>query len=121
MSADEPIPVDPAAEAEEAATPEAIAEEIEAEVDHTFDDDYEMAPRDPELYGRSMANAVIAARCADEMRGKDIVVLDMTRIASIVDFFVIATGKALSLTDSMNECNANAAPFCPLVQISRHQ
>lgn len=94
MSADEPIPVDPAAEAEEAATPEAIAEEIEAEVDHTFDDDYEMAPRDPELYGRSMANAVIAARCADEMRGKDIVVLDMTRIASIVDFFVIATGTS---------------------------
>jgi len=93
MSTDESYPVDPE-QVEETATPEAIAEEIEAEVDHTFDDDYEMAPRDPELYGRSMTNAVLAARCADEMRGKDIVVLDMTKIASIVDFFVIATGTS---------------------------
>ncbi|MCA9083931.1 MAG: ribosome silencing factor [Planctomycetaceae bacterium] len=52
------------------------------------------AERSPELYQRSLANAVTAARCADEMRAKNIVVLDMTKIASIVDFFVIATGTS---------------------------
>ncbi|MCA9049627.1 MAG: ribosome silencing factor [Planctomycetaceae bacterium] len=41
-----------------------------------------------------MENALVAARCADEMRGRDIVVLDMTKISSIVDFFVIVTGTS---------------------------
>ena len=43
---------------------------------------------------RSLQNAVVAARCADEMRARDVVVLDLTKIASIVDFFVIATGTS---------------------------
>ncbi len=64
----------------------------------TFDPSYDTetthADRTPDLYQRSLENAVIAADCADEMRAKDIVVLDLTKIASIVDFFVIATGNS---------------------------
>ena len=62
--------------------------------DESFDSESVTVPRDEDLYSRSLANAVAAARCADEMRAKDIVVLDMTKIASIVDFFVIATGTS---------------------------
>ena len=60
----------------------------------TFDSDVVTAPRDADLYRRSLGNALLAARCADELRAKDVVVLDMTKIASIVDFFVIATGTS---------------------------
>lgn len=73
---------------------DAITEEIQAEVDTSFDHQVGFAERDPDLYQRSLKNALIAAQCADEMRAKDIVVLDMTKIASIVDFFVIATGTS---------------------------
>ena len=41
-----------------------------------------------------MANALAAARIADELRGQKIVVLDMTRLTSIVDFFVIASATS---------------------------
>lgn len=50
--------------------------------------------RSPELYRSSLANAVAAARIADELRGQDIVVLDLTAVTAIVDFFVIATGNS---------------------------
>jgi ribosome-associated protein len=50
--------------------------------------------RDSELYARSLANACTAARIADELRGQKIVVLDMTGITAIVDFFVIVTGNS---------------------------
>ena len=66
----------------------------EPDYDPTYDTELVQEPRDESLYQRSLLNAVKAARCADEMRAKDIVVLDMTRIASIVDFFVIATGTS---------------------------
>ena len=62
--------------------------------DSSFDTQSVNVPREEELYARSLGNALTAARCADEMRAKDIVVLDMTGIASIVDFFVIATGTS---------------------------
>lgn len=70
------------------------SETSETDFDPTFDTESVTAPRDDELYQRSLANAVLAARCADEMRARDVVVLDMTKIASIVDFFVIATGTS---------------------------
>lgn len=81
---------------DESAEPDvdAITAEIEAELDMTFDDEFDQVPRDDDLYERSLTNALTAAKCADEMRAKDIVVLDMTKIASIVDFFVIATGTS---------------------------
>jgi ribosome-associated protein len=52
------------------------------------------APRTPELYAASLANAITAARIADEDRGQNIVVLDLTGVTSIVDFFVIATATS---------------------------
>ncbi len=52
------------------------------------------APRTPALYESSLANAVTAAHIADQLRGQNIVVLDLTHITSIVDFFVIATGTS---------------------------
>ena len=51
-------------------------------------------PRSQELYQTSLANAVTAARIADQLRGQNIVVLDLTNVTSIVDFFVIATGTS---------------------------
>ncbi|APZ92442.1 ribosome silencing factor [Fuerstiella marisgermanici] len=71
-----------------------MAESAEPDFDPTFDTETVTQPRDEQLYQRSLANALIAARCADEMRARDIVVLDMTKIASIVDFFVIGTGTS---------------------------
>jgi ribosome-associated protein len=63
------------------------------------DDDFLEAPevtaeRAPEQYRSSLENACTAARIADELRGQDVVVLDLTQITSIVDFFVIATGNS---------------------------
>ena len=52
------------------------------------------APRSQELYQLSRANAVAAATIADQLRGKNIIVLDLTGVTSIVDFFVIATGSS---------------------------
>ena len=66
----------------------------EEKIDTTDDTRVVTLPRDQGLYQRSLNNAVIAARCADEMRAQDVVVLDMTKIASIVDFFVIGTGTS---------------------------
>ncbi|MDG1896102.1 MAG: ribosome silencing factor [Fuerstiella sp.] len=68
--------------------------ETEEIVDTSNDTETVTVPRDKGLYQRSLDNAVIAARCADEMRAQDVVVLDMTEIASIVDFFVIGTGTS---------------------------
>ncbi len=52
------------------------------------------APRSKELYAVSRANAVAAAAIADQLRGQEILVLDLTGVTSIVDFFVIATGTS---------------------------
>lgn len=50
--------------------------------------------RSSELYANSLANACAAARIADELRGQKILVLDLTGITAIVDFFVIATANS---------------------------
>lgn len=62
--------------------------------DPAFDTETTHADRSEDLYKRSLENAIVSAKCADEMRAKDIVILDLTKIASIVDFFVIATGTS---------------------------
>ena len=62
--------------------------------DNSNDTETVTVARDKGLYRRSLHNALIAARCADEMRAQDVVVLDMTKIAAIVDFFVIGTGTS---------------------------
>ncbi|MGV2335587.1 MAG UNVERIFIED_CONTAM: ribosome silencing factor [Planctomycetaceae bacterium] len=51
-------------------------------------------PRSLQLYQSSLSNAVTAARIADLLRGQNIVVLDLTGVTSIVDFFVIVTGSS---------------------------
>lgn len=80
---------------DESAANDAAADVSEGDaVDTSFDHETVTIPRGDSLYRQSLANAITAARCADEMRAKDIVVLDMTKIASIVDFFVIATGTS---------------------------
>jgi ribosome-associated protein len=97
MTTDETTPNDSEAEPQD---PGAVGQPDESTVaedgppDESFDSEVVNLPRDEDLYERSLANAVIAAKCADEMRAKDVVVLDMTKIASIVDFFVIATGTS---------------------------
>lgn len=72
-------------------TPEVIDALAEAEAAATTQ---ATATRTPELYAASLANACTAARIADELRGKRIVVLDMTEQTSIVDFFIIVTGTS---------------------------
>lgn len=97
MTTDETTPNDSEAEPQD---PDAVGQPEESTIaedgppDEAFDSEVVTLPRDEDLYERSLANAVIAAKCADEMRAKDVVVLDMTKIASIVDFFVIATGTS---------------------------
>jgi ribosome-associated protein len=51
-------------------------------------------PRSPQLYQASLSNALAAAHIADQLRGQNILVLDLTGITSIVDFFIIATGTS---------------------------
>ena len=57
-------------------------------------DRQQAAARTASLYEASLANACAAGRIADDLRGQNIVVLDMTRRTSIVDFFVIATATS---------------------------
>lgn len=66
----------------------------EPEQGSSFDTETSSAPRSKELYQQSLSNALAAARCADAMRGQDVVVLDMTPRTSIVDFFVIVTANS---------------------------
>lgn len=40
------------------------------------------------------ANAIRAAELIDEKKGKDIVILDVSKISSFADFFVIANGTS---------------------------
>ena len=88
------VPSDENPETEAPETDVVSEDAEEAEPDTAFDTESVTLPRSEDLYQRSLQNAVYAARCADEMRARDIVVLDMTGIASIVDFFVIATGTS---------------------------
>lgn len=75
-------------------------DEVSLQPDESAADDHSVltipvAPaRRPQLYAASLANACTAARIADELRGQDILVLDMTEVTSIVDFFVIVTATS---------------------------
>lgn len=80
------IDTDPSADDAQTVVPSDFAEEES--------DRQSAASRPEELYKSSLANALAAARIADELRGQKIVVLDMTRLTSIVDFFVIASATS---------------------------
>ncbi|MGH7127197.1 MAG: ribosome silencing factor [Planctomycetaceae bacterium] len=48
----------------------------------------------PEQYARSLRQACLIARTAEEYRGQNTVVLDLTAITPIFDFFVITSGTS---------------------------
>jgi ribosome-associated protein len=43
---------------------------------------------------RSLEHACLAAKVCDDLRGKDTVVLDLTRVTPLFDYFVISTGNS---------------------------
>ena len=43
---------------------------------------------------RSLKHACLCAKAADDLRGKETLVLDLTDVTPIVDFFVISTGSS---------------------------
>jgi ribosome-associated protein len=49
-------------------------------------------PHDAHL--RSLKNACFCAKAADDLRGKETLVLDLRDVTPIVDFFVISTGSS---------------------------
>jgi len=53
--------------------------------------------------GGSLERALIAARTADETRGRDIVVLDMRKLTPMFDYFVIASGTSRRQLHAMSE------------------
>jgi ribosome-associated protein len=48
----------------------------------------------PERAAKALANARVCARIVDDNRGKDILILDLRKATSLVDFFVIATASS---------------------------
>ena len=56
-----------------------------------------------EKAARSLQLAVAAAHTAEENRGSDIVVLDVRKLTSIFDYFVIATGTSRRQIHAMSE------------------
>jgi ribosome-associated protein len=68
-------------------------ESAEPVIDRSFDTEVAaVRSRSDEAIAESRANAIVAAKIADEYRSKEIVILDLTGITPIVDFFVVATG-----------------------------
>ncbi|MCP4510236.1 MAG: hypothetical protein GY826_28010, partial [Fuerstiella sp.] len=78
MSSDDLPPEDSADESKlplvDSGSPSGRSDTAEEETDTTDDTETVTVPRDEGLYQRSLNNAVIAARCADEMRAQDVVV-----------------------------------------------
>jgi ribosome-associated protein len=56
------------------------------------------SPSDPAL-----ERALIAARVAEENRGRDVVVLDLRELTSMFDYFVLATGTSRRQLHAMSE------------------
>ncbi|MGA2066998.1 MAG: ribosome silencing factor [Thermoguttaceae bacterium] len=63
----------------------------------------------PEAAGATAANspglrrALVAARVAEENRGRDVVVLDMRELTSLFDYFVVASGASRRQLHAMSE------------------
>lgn len=60
-------------------------------------------PRSDECTARSLELALAAARTAEENRGRDIVILDVRKLTSIFDYFVIASGTSRRQLHAMSE------------------
>ena len=50
-----------------------------------------------------MQLALLAARIAQENRGRDVVILDMRELTSVFDFFVLATGSSVRQLHAMSD------------------
>lgn len=48
----------------------------------------------PDFRNRSLKSACLCAKIADDLRGKETLVLDLTDVTPIVDYFVITTGAS---------------------------
>ncbi len=60
-------------------------------------------PRTDECSARSLDLAIAAARTAEENRGRDIVVLDVRKLTSMFDYFVIVSGTSRRQLHAMSE------------------
>jgi len=60
-------------------------------------------PRSDECSAHSLKLALAAAGTADENRGHDIVVLDVRKVTTMFDYFVIATGTSRRQLHAMSE------------------
>jgi len=60
-------------------------------------------PRSEECSARSLELALAAARTADDNRGTDIVVLDVRKLTSIFDYFVLVTGTSRRQLHAISE------------------
>jgi len=52
---------------------------------------------------RGLQRALVAARTAEDNRGRDIVVLDVRELTTIFDYFVLATGTSRRQLHAMSE------------------
>ena len=60
-------------------------------------------PRSDECSARSLELAVAAAQTAEDNRGREIVVLDVRKLTTMFDFFVIASGTSRRQLHAMSE------------------
>jgi ribosome-associated protein len=58
---------------------------------------------DPERADAGLRRALVAARVAEENRGRDIVVLDMRQLTPMFDYFVLASGTSRRQLHAMSE------------------
>jgi ribosome-associated protein len=62
-------------------------------------------PQEAKLPGSdsSLRRALVAARTAEENRGRDVVILDMRELTPIFDYFVLASGTSRRQLHAMSE------------------
>jgi ribosome-associated protein len=60
-------------------------------------------PRSDECSARSLELALAAAQTAEDHRGRDIVVLDVRKLTTMFDYFVIASGTSRRQLHAMSE------------------
>ena len=56
-----------------------------------------------ERQDRSLARALAAARTAESNRGRDIVILDLRKLTTMCDYFVLATGTSRRQLHAISE------------------
>lgn len=71
--------------------------------DTTTEPEKVSVPRTEECSAVSLRLALAAAKTADNNRGQDIVVLDVRKLTSMFDYFVIASGSSRRQIHAMSE------------------